>query len=238
MTRAQPRSDLDYMITIIHGNNITASRKFFLDQKTNDSITFDAEELLINELEQSVQGSGLFGVSKSIFIENLFTRKGAKFQDSIIEVLNNFPKESEVYIWTDKDLPVKTLSLFPKHEIQNFKIPSNIFTFLDNLAPNNPQNATSFHNALSSTEPEIIFFMLIRQFRLLLGIGNKSNNNIDEVKRLAPWQKGKLERQSSLFQASKLKEIYKRIYKIDKNQKTGGTNLTLIQDIDILMLEI
>ena len=80
--------------------------------------------------------------------------------------------------------------------------------------------------------------MIIRQFRLLLGLSESSNNNIDEIKRLAPWQKSKLVRQASLFGVDKLKQIYKMLYKIDKSQKTGKSPLTLVQDIDILMLEI
>ncbi|MEK9176025.1 MAG: hypothetical protein AAB520_01135 [Patescibacteria group bacterium] len=225
------------MVTIIHGNDPVTSRKFFLDQKDKDSVTFDAEALELSELELSLQGSGLFGSTKKVFIENLFTRKGSKNIETIAKYLES-TIDSPVYIWADKELPAKSISPFKKPEIQNFKIPSSIFSFLDGLRPNSQQNLASFHTALSGTEPEIIFFMMIRQFRLLLGIGNESNNNIDEIKRLAPWQKGKLLRQASLFGTNKLKEIYGLIYKIDKSQKTGASNLTLTQDIDILLLEI
>ena len=65
-----------------------------------------------------------------------------------------------------------------------------------------------------------------------------SKENIDEVKRIAPWQKSKIVRQASLFGEEKLKLIYKKLYKIDKTTKTGKSNLTLVQNIDILLLEI
>ena len=207
------------MVTIIHGNDPVTSRKFFLDQKDKDSVTFDAEALELSELELSLQGSGLFGSTKKVFIENLFTRKGSKNVEDVAKYLDETP-DNQVYIWADKELPAKSISPFKKPEIQNFKIPSSIFSFLDGLRPDSQQNLVAFHNALSSTEPEIIFFMMIRQFRLLLGLTSGSNSNIDEVKRLAPWQRGKLLRQASLFGTSKLKEIYGLIYKIDKNQKT------------------
>lgn len=226
------------MLTIAHGNNTLASRKFFIDQKNEDSLTFDAEDLIISELKQSLQGGGLFGPSKKIFIENLFTRKGLKNIEPIASVLSQNEKSSEIYIWSEKELGIKVLSPFPKHDNQNFKIPSNIFSFLDSIRPNNPKNVSYFHDAIKTSEPEIVFFMIIRQFRLLLGIVSNSKNNIDEVKRLAPWQKSKLIKQSEIFGEEKLKQIYKKIYKIDKSQKTGGTNLTLIQNIDILLLDL
>lgn len=226
------------MLTIIHGNDYQTSRKFFLDQKDNESITFDAETLLISEIEQSLQGFGLFENSKKIFIENLFTRKGSKSQISIIDVLSNFPKETQVFVWSDKDLPAKILSTFPKHEVQNFKIPSNIWTFVDGIKPMSNSNVSLFHQAISSTEPEIVFAMIIRQFRLMLGLLEESRSNIDEIKRIAPWQKSKLLRQSSMFTVEKLKQIYRKLYKIDKAQKTGSSNLNLVQSIDIFLLEI
>ena len=225
------------MITIVHGSDSISSRKYFLSQKDEKSITFDAESLNPVELNQSLQGSGLFGVSSKIFIENLFTRKGTKSITAVGEILTD-NKEAVIFIWADKEIGVKILSSFPKFEFQNFKIPQNIWSFLDGIRPDNPLNVSSFHKTLNETDPEIIFTMIIRQFRLLLGLSESSNNNIDEIKRLAPWQKSKLVRQASLFGVDKLKQIYKMLYKIDKSQKTGKSPLTLVQDIDILMLEI
>lgn len=225
------------MITLVHGNDTLSSRNYFISQKDNSSITFDAENMSLIELSQSMQGSGLFESSKKIFIENLFTRKGSRSIDQLADLLKN-NKSLDVFIWADKEIGVKTLSAFPKFENQNFKIPVNIWSFLDGIRPNNPRNVTSFHEALRGSETEIVFAMLIRQFRLLLGIASSSKKNADEVKKLAPWQKSKLVRQASLFDTLRLKEIYKQLYKIEKSQKTGSTNLTLVQNIDILMLEI
>lgn len=226
------------MVTLVHGSDTLTSRKYFLDLKDENSLTFDAESLNPIELAQSMQGSGLFETStKKIFIENLFTRKGSKNQSAVAEILKN-NKDTQVFIYADKDVGVKSLSGFPKYENQNFKIPQNIWTFLDGIRPNNPRNVSSFHLALSGTEPEIVFAMIIRQFRLLLGISSMSKSNVDEVKKLAPWQKTKLERQLNLFGQDNVKNIYKSIYKIEKQQKTGVGNLNLIQAIDILLLQI
>lgn len=225
------------MITLIHGNDTLTSRKYYLDQKDSQSLTFDGENMNLVELEQSLAGSGLFGSTKKIFIENLFTRKSSKNLESIGKLLTTY-KDSEVYFWADKEIGVKVLSGFPKPENKLFKIPQNIWNFLDNLRPSTKANVSSFHRTLNETETEIIFAMIIRQFRLMLGLIQNSKDNIDEIKRIAPWQKTKLMRQASLFGEEKLKVIYKKLYKIDKTTKTGKTNLTLTQNIDILLLEI
>ncbi len=225
------------MITLIHGNDTLSSRKYYLDQRDSESLTFDAESINLVELEQSLAGSGLFATTKKIFVENLFSRKSAKNLDSIGKLLSSY-KDAEVFFWADKEVGVKALASFPKVENKSFKIPQNIWNFLDNLRPSNVANVSSFHRTLSESEAEIIFAMIIRQFRLMLGLIQYSRVNIDEVKRIAPWQKTKLLRQASLFGEQKLKTIYKKLYKIDKSTKTGKTNLTLTQNIDILLLEI
>lgn len=225
------------MITLIHGEDILASRKYYLDQKTDDSIFFDAEEIDLVNLNQMLHGSGLFQTTNRIFIDNLFTRKGQKNLTNIAEVIKG-NENSEIFIWAGKDVGVRSLKDFPKFENKNFKIPQNIWNFLDSIKPNSTTNINNFHQALNGTDVEIIFAMIVRQFRLMLGLTSSSNKNAEEVKKLAPWQKGKLTKQASLFGESKLKEVYNKLYKIDKNQKTGKTNLTLTQNIDILLLQI
>jgi DNA polymerase III delta subunit len=222
------------MVTLIHGNDTLTSRKFFQDQKDKDSLSFDAENINLVEFAQSLSGSSLFGESKKVFIENWFSRK-AKNLKEISEIINN--SDNEIFLWAGKEVGVKTLDL-KKIENKNFKIPQNIWNFLDSIRPNNKNNVLNFHKTLTESDPEIIFAMIVRQFRLMLGIIEASQESIDEIKRIAPWQKTKLTKQANLFGIENLKKIYKKLYKIDKNIKTGKGNLNLIQNIDILLLEI
>lgn len=221
------------MIYLIHGEDNYTSRKYFMDQKDNESITFDAETLNLDDLKQSLMGSGLFEESKKIFIENLFTRKGNKVLSDVSKILSE-TKDSEVYLWASKDVGVRSLKEFPKFENKNFKIPQNIWSFLDSIKPNSKQNVVNFHLALKGTDVEIIFAMIIRQFRLMLAL----NSDIDEAKKLAPWQSSKLTKQALSFGEDKLKNAYKKLYLIDKKTKTGKTNLSLTQNIDIFLLQI
>lgn len=228
------------MITIIHGEDAASSRKHYLTQKTNDSISFDGEKLTLTNLVQIIEGRQLFLEIKKIFIDELLSkRKPGRELEEIVSSLNKYSKDNDIFLWEGKELSKKSLSLFKSAEIKLFKLPQYLFTFLDSVRPASKNNVISFHEALKNTEAELLFFMLIRQFRLLLVVSDHNlKEQIDEVKRLAPWQLTKLKKQSSLFSTEKLLSIYKRLYEIDLGQKTGSLNMTLEQAIDMFLLNI
>lgn len=228
------------MITIIHGDDTVSSRNYYLSQKTEQSISFDGEKLTLTDLVQIMEGSSLFLETKKIFIDNFLSKRkiGHEFEE-IISFINNHSKDNNVFFWEGKEISKKNLSLFENSTVKTYKLPQMIFTFLDNIKPKSTKNVLFFHEALLNSETELIFFMLIRQFRLLLALSDDlPGENIDEAKRLAPWQKSKLKKQSLLFSISELKGIYKKLYEIDLGLKTGTLNMTLLQAIDILLLDI
>jgi DNA polymerase III delta subunit len=233
------------MITIIHGDDLTSSRNYFLELKIQQKnvIAYDGSKVTITELIQNIEGSGLFGNTKTVFIEDFLT-KTKKTDKATKEILNFISKDSQnstFILWESKEISKRDLSIFNKAVIRIFKLPKNIFLFLDNLKPNNSRNLLNlFHQALDSgIKEELILFMLQRQIRILLAINDPSvNEPIEELARLAPWQKDKLERQAGLFDLTNLKKIYKKLYEIELGQKTGGLSLSLSQTIDFLLLDI
>jgi len=232
------------MITIIHGDNISESRNYFLElkQKQKDPISFDYKNVTLTQLIQNIEGSGLFNDSKTIFIEEFLTKlkKTDKASKEILDFIIKSSKENNIILWEAKEILKKDLYSFKNADIKIFKLPKNIFLFLDNLRPNNSRNMLKlFHNALESgIKEEIILFMLQRQIRLLLSLLDSGEKSIDEVERLAPWQIGKLQSQSRSFTIQDLKKIYKRLYEIELGQKTGALSLSLSQSIDFLLLDI
>lgn len=239
------------MITIIHGDDIVKSREYFQDlkQKHKDFVLFDGNKLTITDLVQNIEGSSLFGDSKAIFIEGFLSnlKKTNKESKEIIDFVVKNAGTSTFILWESKEIAKGSLSLFKGATVNFFKLPKNIFLFLDNLRPNNTKNLLNlFHQALASgINEDLILFMLQRQFRILLALSGPADNEpIDEVARLAPWQMGKLERQVKLFQGptltqeSTLKSIYKKLYKMEIGQKTGALPLSLTQSIDFLLLEM
>lgn len=241
------------MITIIHGDDIASSRSYFLElrQKQKDVVSFDGGKITITDLVQNIEGSGLFGDTKSIFIEDLLA-KLKKTEKTTKEMLNFIAKNTKDFnfvLWESKEILKRDLSLFKDAIVKIFKLPKNIFLFLDNLKPLNSRNLLRlFHEALNSgIKEELILFMIQRQFRILLALSGDSSQaspgqndivTIDEVSRLAPWQMGKLQRQSKSFDVPNLKNIYKKLYEIEIGQKTGSSSLSLTQNIDFLLLEM
>jgi DNA polymerase III delta subunit len=232
------------MITIIHGDNIAESRNHFLElkQKQKDAISFDYRSVTLTQLVQNIEGSGLFTDSKTVFIEEFLTKlkKTDKASKEILDFIVKSSKDNNIILWESKEILKKDLYSLKNADIKIFKLPKNIFLFLDNIRPNNSRNMLKlFHNALEGgIKEEIILFMLQRQIRLLLSLLDSGEKSIDEVERLAPWQIGKLQSQSRLFTVSDLKRIYKRLYEIELGQKTGSLPLSLSQSIDFLLLDI
>ena len=235
------------MITIIHGDDISLSRNFFheLKQKHKDFIGFDAAKITITDLVQNIEGSLLFGSVKAIFIEEFLTKfkKTNRESKEILDFIVKNSKDANLVLWESKEILKRDLSLFKNAIIKFFKLPKNIFLFLDNLKPGNSKNLLNlFHQALDSgIKEELILFMTQRQFRILLSLCHPelvSGSQIDEVSRLAPWQMEKLERQTRLFSVLELKKIYKKLYDIELAQKTGTLPLSLTQSIDFLLLGI
>ncbi len=229
------------MITIIHGDNISESRRYFteLRQKQKNSIGFDENNMSIADIVQNIEGSSLFGDTKTIFIEGLLTnlKKTNKESKEILDFITKNSKSGVFVLWESKEIPKRELFLFKDSIVKVFKLPKNIFLFLDNLKPNNSKNLLNlFHQALDNgIKEELILFMLQRQVRILLALchpeasaegyseilrfAQNDNGTIDEVSRLAPWQMNKLENKRCCFQNLNSKKFTKNFMKLKSVKK-------------------
>lgn len=234
------------MITIFHGENISQSRKEFIDLKQlqNSPLTYSGLGLTLTELNQALEGNELFETNQPIFIEELITKnKPGKNLDLLTSFLSAHSSKS-IFLWESKELTKKQLQLFNKPEIKQFNMPKSLFSFLDSLYPGHEKAAIKFyHETLKTEEPELIFFMIIRQIRIMLALIEKSSDKqplktIDEVSRLAPWQKNKLQIQANTFGKDKLLNLYFKLFELEKGLKTGSLSMSLKDEIDFLLLEI
>lgn len=224
------------MITIISGDDINLSRKFFLEKKGNSTQpTLNGETVTLLDIKQIGTTGGLFEKSEPIFIEGLISNsRPSKRLDEIADYFKN-TKDVDAYLWESKELAKKQTSAFGNPILETFKIPQNTFGFLDGIKPNSgKRNVELFHSALDASNEDLLFFMIIRQFRLLLAVS--SNSQIDEAKRLAPWQKSKLLSQAKLYSQDSLLKIYEKLFQMDLDQKTGGLTMPLKESIDFFLL--
>lgn len=230
------------MITIIHGEDVVKSRNYFLDEKQKhaDAIYFDGRKLTNTDIIQALEGNELFSTTKIIFIEEFFSkRKQSKETDEIITIiLHN--QDAHVYFWESKDLSSRELQIFKQATIKQFKLPQTIFAFLDAIKPHNGKTILQlFHKTLSNDDEQFVFFMLIRHIRLLLALYEGSTGAlIEEVRRMAPWQKNKMQKQAKHFTLEQLMTLYNKLFQFDLGQKTGTLSLSLARAIDFLLLEI
>ena len=229
------------MITIIHGNDITKSRNFYIDtrQKFENPDIFDGEKIDYNTLFQTLEGNSLFTNQRHVFIENFISKTKSnsnEFKKIVEYLISN--KDYEIVFWEEKELTKAQAAAFKNASLQLFNYPQILFTFLDSIKPNNISSVKLFHDLQNTMETELIFYMLVRQFRLLLAVTSTGSQNIDETRRLAPWQSSKLKSQAQYFGKEKLIKAYKGLYKIDYETKFGLTAFDLSRCLDIFLIDL
>jgi hypothetical protein len=237
------------MLTIIHGNDTAISRKSFMEEKEkfSQAVFLTAEQVTLTDLTQIFEGGGLFGETKYLFIEQFLTKqkKSSNYKE-IVNYLEKSAIDNTIILWEQKEMERGVLTSFKNAKIRLFNLPQTLFQLLDSIKPENDKLLVSlFHKTIKYTETEMVFFMLFRQFRLLLGVYTSrssadydTSDQIDEIRRLAPWQKNKLEKQAALFEVAHLLELYNKLYFIEAGQKTGTLNSSLVSAIDFFLLDV
>lgn len=207
------------MITILHGQDEVASRNYLNDlikRAPEGVIRLGKNDLAVEKLSQIVSGLSLFGETKQIVTENYLKQRLPSQKDAVREMLSNFA--GEVIVWEDGPRSKTVLSLFSEAKILEFKIPSTVFKFLDNVRPKNPKdNIISFRQALVGSSPEIIFSMLARRFVEILSPSREA----------ADWQKARLRAQAKFFSKTELVSGIRELLEIDIAQKTSSTPFLL-----------
>ena len=230
------------MITVIHGDDINQSRISLskLRSSLSNATVLDGSEITKESILDYFSSNNLFGDKKNLIIENLLSKnRPSKRLSEIIDTLSKNQKETHIILWEGKEIGTKTISQFHGAEVMLFKIPKIIFDFLDNIRPGNGNKLVHLFNELSQNSPmEIILFMLIRQFRIMLSFSSMAMPDLEEVSRMAPWQKGKIQNQAHLFSTEALKKNFQTLFEIDLFSKTGRLNKPLSSAIDIFLLSI
>lgn len=228
------------MVTIIHGDDIVVSRKKLTELKEgfkdSELLQFEGGKMDITDVIQVFESTSLFAEKRLIVLERFLETKNKLL---IATILNQLKKSRHDGIfWEEGEIKKELLALFPKTaHIFFFKQEQVLFQFLDSIRPGNAKHALSlFHQVLKKETEELVFYMVVRQLRLLLGIFSKSS--ISEVKRLASWQRSKLERQAMKFSQERLASLYKKLFQIERNSKTGGSPLSLTASLDLFLASI
>lgn len=231
------------MIHLFHGDNTDFSRREMLlireKFKDQEIIIFDGKNASLTDLKQATESSSLFGTKRLVIIENLFTKKLVKKNsesESYKKFIRNISLDFEIIFWEEKELAKTHIGLFPKNtDIALFQLDRLIFKFLESIKPNvTGELIDKFNHCLLKDSPEMIFSMLIRQFRYLIMVKDIGKN----VTELSPWQLGKFMSQANYFTLKDLIGFYKKLLEIDVRIKTSNTAFDLADEIRLFLLNI
>jgi len=227
-------------IVIFSGDDIISSRKAFLDhleslrQQNFEEIRINGKDITEEFLENVFGSQTLFAQKRILITENFLSGQKTKEKEKILAKVLSF-KDANLVCWENKDFSANERGKFPKSfSFKNFKLPSILFKFLENLRPSKVnENLKGFRETTSQVDPNFFFLMFVRQIRLLILAQNKKT-----ISNLPSWQIAKLQKQVKLFKLEKLIEIYKKLLQIDYGQKTSSSPFSLIQALELLILDI
>jgi DNA polymerase III delta subunit len=258
-TNSDPNSLISSRSILIHGDNIFKSREMLggvLDQLHSKQIVttrLEAKELTLDQLENSLFSSSLFAQPEAVLIENLHSLPTSNRKKSLLAYCVDFLKKQIFESSSDQnpsELPLKQLIFWEKRlltktmlkpfvdansHIFEFKISKLLFKWLESLSPEKQKKTTqlaSFQQVLSQENEFVVFNMLVRQVRLLLELKTGG------APKVAPFLLPKLRRQANYFSLQKLLETHQNLVQIDKNIKTSNSNLSLTQQLDLLLLRL
>lgn len=225
---------------ILHGENLAASR-LALSQKivtgknsSHEIISLSGTEINLTTIKQALESLTMFSPHRLVVIESLLSAPKSLERQKILDFLKK-GAFTNLILWESKKIDGRTLTSL-KAETLTFNLSPLIFRFLDTLIPNNQKNVLYWlHQCLAQDPPELIFYMLSRQIRLLIlaaDLGPKGLPGMPE------WRQGKLISQGKRIGLAKLLELYRQLLEIDYQQKTGQTPLNLAFQLDLFLANL
>jgi DNA polymerase III delta subunit len=216
------------MVTLLHGNNTLASRRYLLDFKTkfNGEVEeVDGRRLTEKDLNEALSSLPMFFAKKLLVIQHAP-------RENILKKLNNSPKEAEVIIWAEKRLNLKLNQI----KVLEFKETSELTSFklAEAAANKNVKAALETLERLLSEKcpPELIVGALHREIRLLILAQEGSL-----AAPLPSFVVKKIEKRSSNWEVNRLKEVLEDLLNLDERVKTGKTDFRLGMIMWLLNLE-
>lgn len=73
---------------------------------------------------------------------------------------------------------------------------------------------------------------------MLIALHDQTEDPIDEIKRIQPWQKDKLRKQLKFFTPEELKHLHSKLYEFDLGYKTGDLAMPLASSLDFFFVGI
>lgn len=210
------------MIYVLHGSDTLASYQrlqFLVNSYKNWRKIYTKSE---EELLENLQTADLISQNKIVI---------AEFLPEIKKISQNFlhtsGEDQILVIWVKQEIVSTKLKPFQKiARIENFKLPTALFDFLDSISPNS-QNFIKFIKLLDSESVSLNWHISNRLTQLILAKMGYTLDDTAEItgKNIAHWQWQKLQNQSKNFNLSQLRQLLTSTLRIDYLIKSGKTSI-------------
>ncbi len=229
------------MLTLLHGDNITESRKALTDLKSKavgkEVRELDGKKLELSDLHQALESSSLFGSDTVVIIERLFAGLGRKKKaaEEVLGIIVEASTSVDIILWEDKEVSKASIDkLGPKKVVLPFKVSSTLFTFLDAIHPTRvKENLLLLDKALEHEAVELVYFMVVKRIRQLLVI--TSGGTLGSI---SPWQYGRLTTQARGFTMVQLSNIYESLLEKEYALKSGNTQFSFRQLLEQIFIGV
>ncbi|MBI3955265.1 hypothetical protein HY338_02370 [Candidatus Gottesmanbacteria bacterium] len=229
------------MMILIHGEDISLSRKKLLEETADindiEVIKLEGMKATKEDVILACETKSFLNPHKILIIENLFKGIIGKDRNGIIQYLLCLKDGIDIFFWEDRELEkVKINKYLSKIKSFKFQYPSSLFNFLDSIGVDNRNVLIpKFHELLRQTDTELIFYMIIRQWRNLIMV---KDLGVPGMQPMPVWQAGKFSRQAYFFSLESLISNYRQLLAIDFKIKTSSTPYALRQLLDIFLLNL
>jgi len=146
----------------------------------------------------------------------------------------------KIFLYTEN---VKVISLDIIKEIIGKSSKVSIFEVVDAVGDRDAARAIELIRGMLATgvPPVYIFFMIVRQFRLMLHVKDLLNEGFSEKQaasqlQLHPYAFRKALEQSKNFSESDLKRIFKYLLQVDLSLKTSSVSPRLLLEVAVLSM--
>ena len=216
------------MIKLIHGgNNLRSFQALAKITKVYDefSVTrLSGSDLNISNIREAVETPSFSG-QRLLLIEDLSGNRNQTLVPELKKYLPSLPSTATVVIYERRQLPPESALLKLTKDIEVYPAARglNVFTWADSVGSRKLHESLSGWDKLiqSGEDPEYLFLMLVRQFRLLVLI------SCNEKPAVPDFVAMKLATQARQWPAADLAKIYRQLTVLDRHHKTGQQSLTV-----------
>ena len=219
-------------IIILHGDHsIRAYEKLHLLIKYAKRKGLEINRISAEDsVSEKLTSKSLFAPHTLFLIEKI-KRAGKKDLKWLKENITRI--EAEIIVYEPSKLSKTIINSFPKAKVEEFKLPTNIWKFLDAFYPGNSRNVFRLlHEIVKKDTPEMIVGLI--NWRLTdIYIFLKNPEKIS----YETWRLRKLEYQAKKYSEAKVVKILRMLGKADFEAKIGKNDLLTSLDL-IIAIEL